>query len=181
MLLQSKANKQKCVFHRTRNYKRSGRKDCCWHKWQFVQHLFIPGREMSCFCFKFHERSLLWYDLINPVGFFLCLFWGNKVFTFANMLFTVFSSCKLKGRSSTHHTDEEIIWQSAPWIRVIAWTPHCHFKILLNSIRRAALASWSGLIWQQGISFDCLGALSTCLCLSVVLISKSFVSLCCHR
>lgn len=61
-------------------------------------------------------------------------------------------------------------------IRVIAWTPHSHFKILFNSIRRAASASWSGLIWQQGISLYGHWAFSTCICLSMVLISKAFVS-----
>lgn len=98
------------------------------------------------------------------------------LFTLTNALFTAFSSCESTQRSWTHHADEEIIWQSAPRIRVIAWTPRRHFKILFNTIRRAASASWSGLIWQQGISLHCQCALSTCLCLSVVLILKSFVS-----
>lgn len=79
-------------------------------------------------------------------------------------------------RSWTHHADEEITWQSAPRIRVIAWTPRCHLKILFNSIRRAASASWSGLMWQQGISLHRRHAFSTCLTAYLVLIFLNCVS-----
>lgn len=55
--------------------------------------------------------------------------------------FYCFLILQINADNLAHSTDEGIICPSAPGIRVIAWTPRSHFKILFNSITRAASAS----------------------------------------
>ena len=117
---------------------------------------------------------MLYYDSSHPPLFPCILFSGSDMFV--SFSWCTFSSCESMRESSIHSADDELFWQSPPRIRVNAQTPRCHFKMLFNSIKRAASASWSGLIWQQGISLDCHCALSMCLCLSAVLFCKWFVS-----
>lgn len=121
------------------------------------------------------DRSVLWYDSSYPPLFPCILFWSSDMFV--PLSWRAFLSFESMRGSSIHPTDEELFWQSAPRIRVSAQTSRCHFKMLFNSIKRAASASWSGLIWQQGISLDCHWALSTCLCLWYYFRNGLFLSL----
>ncbi len=169
-----------CFAWHSQNCKEREGKDCCWHNRWFVQFVFLPPRERWIVFYFFEflahvDRSVLWYDSSCPPSFPCILFWSSDMFV--SLSWCAFSSCESMRESSIRPADEELFWQSAPRIRVNAQTSRCHFKMLFNSIKRAASASWSGLIWQQGISLDCHWALSTCLCLWYYVRNGLFLSL----